>query len=309
MVFDGRTSPTEWIALWSGLNIRWEVVAIIAIYHGWYAIQSNDHATMEQTGQTPRGLLKQMFHNASQCLTFCRDCDCLTDPFIWALMSYVDVCSFEMGDIAYTTYRAAAELASAVLAMGLHHEVKADDKTPFFLAEGRKRTRSLVYASEIGTAAFLGRPPRLSYRYFNLDPPLSLTDDELFSEGPELAAVLAKKAANNGDSDARLNLLTFVKYWPGFATVREDILELALGNHTPEEIRRRAELIQQKHEELWAACPRSVARIRDGEIEIDPRDPSAAVFATMIRNGTQSTMMSESPPTSPFVLSGAGEHV
>lgn len=307
VVFDGRTSPSEWIALWSGPNIRWEVIAIIAVHYGWYAIQSDDHVTLEQTGHTPRGLLKQMFYKTSQCLTFCRECDCLNDAFVWALMNYVDICSFERGDIAYTTYRAGAELASAVLAMGLHHEVKADDKTPFFLAEARKRTRTMVYTAEIGLSAFLGRPPRLSHRYFNLDPPLILTDEELFSEGPELAAVLAKKAANPGDSETRLNYLVFLRYWTEFAKAREDMLELALGSHTPDEVRRRAELIEKKQEEHWAACPRSIARIRDGEIEIDPRYPSAAIFATMIRYGTQSSMMSELPLLFPLVLSGAGE--
>lgn len=308
-MFDGQTSPSEWIALWSGPNIRWEVIAIVAIYSGWYAIHGDNHITLEQTGYTSRGLLKHMFHKASQCLTFCRECDCLNDPFVWALMCYGDICSFEMGDIAYVTYRAGAELASAVLAMGLHHEVKADRKTPFFLAELRRRTRTMVYTLEIGISAFLGRPPRLSYRYFNLDPPLILTDEELFFDGPELVAVLERKAANNDDRGSRLTYLTFLKYWMGFATVREDMLELALATHTPDEVRRRAEIIQQKQEEHWAACPHSIARIRDGKIEVDPRDPSAAVFATMIRYGTQSSMMSELPSLSPLALPGAGELV
>lgn len=75
--------------------------------------------------------------------------------------------------------------------MGLHQGIKSNEKVPFFLTELRKRTFVAAYCGEIGLATTLGRPPRLSYRYCNLDPPLDLNEAELIQTGAELAATLA----------------------------------------------------------------------------------------------------------------------
>lgn len=190
--FDGETTAKEWSRLGSGPNLRWEVLGSIALSAGLCILEVPSEDRLFIDNKISRAcLLGQIKEVTERCLAFCRACEVLDDMFIWLLLDYAYFVESTKGQRAYATYRATGETSSAVVAMGLHQGIKANDKVPFFLAEQRKRALMIAYYMEASIATVLGRPFRLSSRYCVLETPLDLTDSQVVATGPELAAALA----------------------------------------------------------------------------------------------------------------------
>lgn len=180
IVFNGQTTALEWARLATGPNLRWETLGLVAVNMGLCAIETPPSDQLFTENKVTRSCVLRMMKDISEdCLMFCRHCEVLDDMFIWLLLEDSGLVAAVKGDRDYSSYRATGEAHSAVVAMGLHQGIKADDNVPFFLAEMRKRSFIFAYFQEISVASFLGRPPRLSYRYCTLDPPLDLTEKQL----------------------------------------------------------------------------------------------------------------------------------
>lgn len=174
---------------------------------------------------------------------------------------------------------------NAIVAKGLHANIQADERTPFFLSELRKRTFIQAYGSECSIASFLGRPPRLSYRYCNINLPLDLDDDQIVLEGAQLQAAIASLDPEGWSKKNRVLRTTWMRCWLGFAPRREDILDIALGNYTREEVLLRATEIQQKSEAQWLSLP---AHLQKARYQCSKREWSAidCLHRNVIRQGT-----------------------
>lgn len=207
--FNGQTTAREWARMSSGPNLRWETLGLIALYVGFCVLETPAEDQLYIDNRVSREcLMGQVKEISERCLAFCRVCEVLDDMFVWLLIAHSVIISVIKGDRSYSTYRATGEAHSAVVAMGLHQGVKANEKVPFFLAEIRKRVVLEAYFQEMGLSTTLGRPPRLSYRYCILEAPYDLTDNQIISTGPELAAALASLDANG------YNKLGMIRY-PG----------------------------------------------------------------------------------------------
>lgn len=201
--FDGQTSIVDYARLGSGLNLRWEVLGLIACCIGLAVIEAPmSDAIFTTIGVSRSCVIGKMQEIAEKCLVFCRYCEVLDDMFIWLLIEYSSLIYALKGNRHYATYRTTGEAHSAVIAMGLHQNVKASERVPFFLAELRKRAFTVAYFQEIGLAVILGRPPRLSYRYCHMEAPLDLTDDQLLQTGADLTATLASTLDDDGYNTA-----------------------------------------------------------------------------------------------------------
>lgn len=290
--FDGRTTARQWIYSATGENIRWGVIAMIAVYVGTFAMVANPSDPFFKEFDVDReSLLSHMTEVSDVCIGLCRECGALDNTFICALFEYYNITKYTKGEACYTTYCLGAELNSALLAMGLHQEIKADTHVPFFLAELHKRLRAMIYMAEISIATFLGRPPRLSHRYINLDPPLDLIDSHLFSEDPQVLVIAIAKLDEQGyNRDGEIRHVSWTRSSIGFMKRREDILELSLGNFTPEEVRQNAEIIQRKTEEHWATLPQVMFNLRD-TLGLETQNVIELHFQNVFRQGPQANSL------------------
>ncbi|KAJ5957958.1 hypothetical protein ACN42_g2344 [Penicillium freii] len=293
LVFDGNTTTRQWISSATGDHIRWGVIAMLANYVGTYAMVTKSSDPFFQEFNVERkSLLNHMAKVSEMCIGFCRECDSLDDVFIWALFEHYNITEYTKGEVGYAAYCIGAEVNSALIAMGLHEEIKADSQIPFFLAELRKRLRAMVYTAEISIATFLGRPPRLSHRYMNLDPPLDLKDSELFSEYPhELAVAISKLDEQGYNRDGEIRHVTWIRSSISFTKRREDILELSLGNYTPDEVRQHADIIQRKTEEHWANLPHFISSLRESTFGLETREVIDLHFRNVFRQGPQANSL------------------
>jgi hypothetical protein len=71
---------------------------------------------------------------------------------------------------------------------------------------------------------------------------------------------------------------------------REDILELSLGNFTPDEVRQNAEIIQRKTEEHWATLPRVMLNLRD-TLGLETQNVIELHFQNVFRQGPQANSL------------------
>ncbi|KAF3391503.1 hypothetical protein F1880_007851 [Penicillium rolfsii] len=293
LVFSCSTTVSQWIESATGEHIRWGVIAMIALYVGSYAmITPSSNQFFQEFNVERNSLLDQVAQISEACLGFCQQCGALDDLFICALFEHYNITKCTQGEASYATYCQGAELNSALVTMGLHQEIKASYRVPFFLMELRKRLRALVYMAEISIATFLGRPPRLSYRYINLDPPLDLTDSQLFTEDPqELESAIAALDEQGYSLDGEIRETTWIRSSIKFVIMREQILELSLGNHTRDEVRQKAELIEQESEEHWANLPPVMSSLRSNPLTLEKKTVYGSHFRNVFCQGPQANSL------------------
>ncbi|KAI5919053.1 hypothetical protein F4810DRAFT_689413 [Camillea tinctor] len=279
---DENTSPMQWARAATGHVIRWEVIGLIASTVGQCVgtMEASDQFLKEH--KVDRATLgRQMHEISSACLAFCRECEVLDDLYLWLLLENVGLTDTIKGQGSYAMYRESGELVNAVVAVGLHQDIRSGKPgMPMFIEEMRKRILVQTYSADISISSFLGRPPRLSYRYCNLDPPLDISERQLLLNKREIVSSLN---ANGFNTSGNITRATWMRAWLGFAPRREDVLDLSLGQYTREEIIHRAEVIQEKSDEYWASLPPFLRKIRDGNT--DEGTPLQTLFQTIILQG------------------------
>ncbi|KAI1631806.1 hypothetical protein F4809DRAFT_630663 [Biscogniauxia mediterranea] len=280
--FDENTSPMQWARAATGHVIRWEVIGLIASTVGQCVgtLEASDQFLKEHKVERST-LARQMHEVSTACLAFCRECEVLDDLYLWLLTENVALTDTIKGQGSYAMYRESGELVNAVVAVGLHQDIRSGKpRMPMFIEETRKRILVQTYSADISISSFLGRPPRLSYRYCNLVPPLDISEKQLLLNKHEIVSSLD---ANGFNTSGNITRATWMRAWLGFAPRREDVLDLSLGQYTREEIIHRAELIQKRSEEYWASLPPFLRKIRDGNT--DEGTPLQTLFQSIILQG------------------------
>ncbi|PSS05238.1 hypothetical protein BD289DRAFT_449101 [Coniella lustricola] len=291
--YDGDTTALAYAQSSSGLHLRWEAVGLICSTLAFAVLETppTDHIFVEH--QVTRScLIDRMKETMEKCLEFCRYCEVLDDLFVWLLLDYATIIQATKGDRHYATYRATGEAHSAVIAMGLHQEIRVTRKVPFWLAELRKRTFILAYFCEISLATCLGRPPRLSYRYCNVEAPLDLTDAEIVQTGADLEATLASLDENGYNTAGLVREVTCVRAHAHYMQRREDVVDLALGQYTRDEVLALAACIKRKNDQHMATLPLCIRQLTSQALNFTPTATSVATAAsTSTKSGTSAPII------------------
>lgn len=256
--FNGKTTPREFVAIGTGENLRWEVVGIIFSVVGMLAMTLLDGDSIFLSHDDEPLDRKQFalnVWNASEiCLKFCSDFDVLNDLFHWLLYENTVLTSSLQPKGGYANWQKAGVLNNALLAFGLHQEIKVDADTPFFITEFRKKVFVSAYSNDKYMATFLGRPPRLTHRYCRIQLPLDLTDAQIMSDGLDLDNAIGTLDNEGWNQRGTIHRCTFARIVAQNARIREDILEISLGVHE-QDIVLRAESIEKRAEEMWETLP------------------------------------------------------
>lgn len=118
--------------------------------------------------------------------------------------------------------------------MGLQQEIFVTARVPSWLVQYRLRVKLEAFLSETQMSLFLGRPPRLSTRYFRLGQmPALLTNEELVQEEEQVQQAIQECSRGPPVWERRLE----VQLMPGAIIIRlpvillkEKVLEMCLGN-------------------------------------------------------------------------------
>ncbi|KAF2453934.1 hypothetical protein BDY21DRAFT_292085, partial [Lineolata rhizophorae] len=280
--FDGSVTPTEWLDLWTGENLRFEAAGVIFVVVAMLCLnlQEWDPIFVDDCGeQIDRRLLAtQMTKAADDCIAICRTLNAINDAYLWMLYECTVVTINLRGEDSGAAWRQMGEVVSSVTAFGLHQKIEVDDQTPLFLAECRKLVFICVYSRDKCISTMMGRPPRLSRRYCVMQLPLDVAGEELFATDFDLSKAFLDLDERGWNRKEELRRSTYARIWLDISKVREDILELSLGTS----MERFAEQVQHVTVEAarsWNSLPLFV---REDPTSVGHR-PLHAIYLILIR--------------------------
>ena len=219
---------------------------------------------------------------SEECVSFCNQFDILNDLFLWLLYESTVLSASMHAKGSYANWLKSGVLCNAMVAFGLHQEIKADDETPFFISEFRKRLFVVVYENDKLTSIFIGRPPRLTRQYCRIQLPLDLTDAQTMSDGLDLETAIAGLDHEGWNQRGVVQRCTFSRVFASNALIMEEILELSLGFLSNEEVVRRAADIEARTIQLWEDYP-AFLKLDDKHPWDRARAPIELVFLAYIK--------------------------
>jgi hypothetical protein len=233
MTANSNTTIEEWAKQATGRNLRWETIGLLYSAVGLRASgavfteQLSSHDAAHPISRMD--MAKTMLRLVDECVTFSRECGSVTDLFACMVYERSPLVEWVRGDVSAEAWARFSDVCNVAVELGLHKEKHVDARTPFFLCELRIRLFEAIYVHDKYVSTYLGRPPRISYRHCVIQSPTDLRDDDVCSSPAELANTLAK--LNNGfGCSGKLGRATVRRAATGHFIIREEILEIVLGN-------------------------------------------------------------------------------
>ncbi|KAF7595560.1 hypothetical protein BBP40_005595 [Aspergillus hancockii] len=227
-----ETNPTMMLSDYvSVIASRWETVSLLLAGVGTATYQISQEDDLLQQDHLPggdkEGLRRLTMAASDLCLQFCDSLGTITDPLCWATIQHTILHSHMHGTSDYRTWKMLGDITTITFALGLHQS-EVDETVPFFLAEVRKRAMAGAYILDKDIATFLGRPPRILWRYCNIQYPLDLSYDEVVAEPTIRDAIIRKLDANGWNVEGSLDKGSLPRTSLMLATIREKVLDLSL---------------------------------------------------------------------------------
>ncbi|KAL1878136.1 hypothetical protein VTK73DRAFT_8016 [Phialemonium thermophilum] len=235
--------PHEWMETFTGLNMRWEGLALLFVIWGFGSIASGG----QEVGQG----LRSVWIHEKHCFRRARKyADCALASLARAkvprnantLLLYSYLCtqlleSSIVGDASLEVWMIHAQTVGIATFMGIHAESPISTYTPTAASEGRRRVFAMVFNCDKVLATFTGRPPLLSRRHVTTPLFLHVSDQTLLAGRKAIDEAVSKLDENGWRSDGEPRSQAVLRARNKIAYIRDAILEIALGDwqNTPVE--------------------------------------------------------------------------
>lgn len=228
-------------ALFCGANLRVETIGLL------YTMAARASAFFVDRDEDNDGaFIQDMVWYSTLTLRLARDlAPQSTDVIIWLANENAQLRSFLEGDASEShhansvdcgilidfpglgVWRLVGDLTTDLLALGFHREATySPERTPFFLAECRRRCFVTEYYLEKMFGLVFNLPPRITSRYVDVKLPLDLSDDELFAQTPEELEDAKSRLTEDGwNTDGKLRAATWARLRYILSQFREGIVE------------------------------------------------------------------------------------
>lgn len=191
VVLTSSTTALAWAQSTTGENIRWETLGLLISLTGLMTIALPSwHHSFDINPEDGKSKLRDTLPNL---VNICLDFSKLSGSrdVLLAVLSYDAflVVAVLQGDTSTEAWTRFSDVCDMVTLQGIHLENRTDAETPFFLCELRSRLFMVCFTMDKFIATFLGRPPKISWRY-SVIVRLSFP----FAYNSELMNVLARTA-------------------------------------------------------------------------------------------------------------------
>ncbi|KAB8258839.1 hypothetical protein BDV32DRAFT_150929 [Aspergillus pseudonomiae] len=248
--------------LFTGVNLRWEFVGLIFALAGLGASISCPSPLFSLNGKdeiSPDAFAMEMAAASHACIEICRQYDNVNDLVVWLQYTYFVLGSNIDGETNHHIYAQFGDLVSCIHAMGLHRPHPPDSSVPFFLSQTRKRVFTASYRTDKNLATFLGRPPRLSYHYCDVELPLDLDDHSLILDHLSLDKAVRQLTSDGwGGFSGGLRPATVIRLRYMIARLREQVMELSLGRGFVGSRESELQMTYQECKRLWDRVPKEL---------------------------------------------------
>ncbi|KAL2869364.1 transcription factor domain-containing protein [Aspergillus lucknowensis] len=233
------TKGKDFHKLFTGERLRLEIIGTV------YAVAAratffglaHDRFSLGSSGSTSAPRIKfarKMLAASDTALQVCRILTPVNDLLLWLLYENWQLSCTLLGDSSSTTWHRLGELSSYILELGLHRDCYKENEVPMFLREIRRRLFAGFYQLDKNFATFLGRPPRISWRYSDSKPPLDISDDILVAEEQEVERALGELDSEGWNVHRVFQRSSWYRLRYRIGRFREEILELSLRPLSPE---------------------------------------------------------------------------
>ncbi|PYH47009.1 putative C6 transcription factor [Aspergillus saccharolyticus JOP 1030-1] len=274
LVVHAATTPEDYIRR---LSSRWEGIGLVYSIVGQGAMLERDWRSIrERERNVPRDqklLAAQAVSASDACLQFCDTFGAVDDSLGWLLFQHLHLLTLVYGENDSRAWRKLAELATVAFTLGSNQSEK-DTRTPFFVVELRKRLVAGAYSIDKQLATSLGRPPQISWRYYDVQFPLDLSYDEILAEPKVREAAISKLDKTGWNTQGVVGKSAWLRIALLIGSTREQILELSLSRRIDDLARKVQEVSQQSHK-TWNELP-SFLRWRPGSP--DPNGSSSVLL-------------------------------
>jgi hypothetical protein len=212
-------------------GIRWDVVGIYFALVG-NVIGEDAGAidfTHEKWGPSQKAARERMLQASIQCYAICERVGQLNDLTVPLLLNTTMLATWCYGDDSYQAWRLMGDLASVVSAIGHHRDAHDGQTVPIYLHELRKRAMEMCHELDKGLATFVGRPPRLYRRHYDLGAPLDLSEEVLFGTTADLQSAIEELDGEGWNTKGLVYPTSRLRVQYKLITVREEALELVMS--------------------------------------------------------------------------------
>ncbi|KAJ5425765.1 hypothetical protein N7465_000835 [Penicillium sp. CMV-2018d] len=228
------TQGRDFHTLFTGPAIRLEIIGLLCALAGrarYLGLVSNRF----DENQTSRSqYARKMLAASEAALHICKILTPLNDLTIWLLHEILLLSDIVHGDSSPACWKRLGELSTDIFALGLHRDSKTPSDVPEFLLESRRRQFAAAYQLDKSIATFLGRPPRIPWRYADCRMPLDISDEALATDNTVLNYSHDYIDENGWSRNGVVQRSSWIRVRFIISTFRDEILEVSLQNVTPE---------------------------------------------------------------------------
>ncbi|KAJ5306407.1 hypothetical protein N7508_005422 [Penicillium antarcticum] len=247
------TRGRDFHTLYTGPAIRLEIIGILCALAGRarYLGLARDKCD----GKTSRTqYARKMLAASDAALYICKILTSLNDLTIWLVHENLLLTDLVNGDSSPSCWNRLGELSTDIFALGLHRDTKTSPELPEFLLETRRRHFTSAYQLDKNIATFLGRPPRMPWRYADCRMPLDISDEALATDNMVLDYSHDYIDSNGWSLHGVVQRSSWMRVRFIVSTFRDEILEVSLRRITPE-MEDMLDDISQRCHLAWEALP------------------------------------------------------
>ncbi|KAL4952467.1 hypothetical protein BDW69DRAFT_21049 [Aspergillus filifer] len=212
----------------TGPQMRLEIIGLVYALAGRASFFGLSHAKFPgSAGAASRAkFARKMLLATDTAIKVCKMLTPVNDMLIWLQYeNWLLACLF-YGDISSPTWHRLGEVASSAFELGLHRDCHKD--VPVFLREIRRRVYAGVYYIDKNIATFLGRPPRVSWRYADTKAPLDLDEDAFVADDEEFERAVGELNSEGWNTKPIYLRSSWYRIRHFISIYREELLELSL---------------------------------------------------------------------------------
>ncbi|KGO37198.1 Transcription factor, fungi [Penicillium expansum] len=248
------TRGRDFHTLFTGPAIRLEIIGLLCALAGRarYLGLASDRCDEDRTSRSQYA--HKMFAASEAALHICKILTPLNDLTIWLVHEILLLSYVVHGDSSPACWKRLGELSTDIFALGLHRDSKASSDVPEFLLESRRRQFAAAYQLDKSIATFLGRPPRIPWRYADCRMPLDISDEALATDNIVLNYSHDYLDENGWNTHGVVQRSSWIRVRFIISTFRDEILEVSLQNVTPE-MENMLKNISQRCHLAWDSLP------------------------------------------------------
>ncbi|TVY88712.1 hypothetical protein LAWI1_G003833 [Lachnellula willkommii] len=272
----------DWLNTFTGPNLRMEMVGLFFCFLGKAYLSLQDWDPLFKVPENHDRDRKETAWRMKECADICRKMCHFSETvneIVVALSYNLSILESQCtGDEGYSMSHRHGDMITVTITAGLHR-LPDYANTPITTAsEYKRRLFSGIYFLDKTHSALNGIPPMMGRLYCDVKPCLDIADEELFLPPHAFSVVVSRLDANGWNTSGNMYDISVCRATWQLCSVREEILEIALGVNVlvTEE---RVEELRFRSKQVLDGLPDQLQYYTDADRKIPKESTGKVLFA------------------------------